>query len=111
MSVVILIISLSCSYSCPKLCDFTSFSSSHFSPSAQISPCTPTPNLSPSISSLMFVQAVEEFLGEVRSREQPHSAGLVSQPTAVKFLMARKFDVSRAIELFQAYKVQQCFDW
>ncbi|KAM3624439.1 uncharacterized protein V6R79_023393 [Siganus canaliculatus] len=48
--------------------------------------------------------AVEEFLGEVRSKEQPHSAGLVSQPTAVKFLMARKFDVSRAIELFQAYK-------
>uniref|UniRef100_A0A3Q1AXT3 Tyrosine-protein phosphatase non-receptor type 9 n=1 Tax=Amphiprion ocellaris TaxID=80972 RepID=A0A3Q1AXT3_AMPOC len=34
----------------------------------------------------------------------PHSAGLVSQPTAVKFLMARKFDVSRAIDLFQAYK-------
>ncbi|XP_072239387.1 tyrosine-protein phosphatase non-receptor type 9 [Leuresthes tenuis] len=48
--------------------------------------------------------AVEEFLSEVRSRELPHSAGLVSQPTAVKFLMARKFDVSRAIELFQAYK-------
>lgn len=59
----------------------------------------------------MFVQAVEEFLSEVRSREQPHSAGLVSQPTAVKFLMARKFDVSRAIDLFQAYKVQQRFDW
>lgn len=59
----------------------------------------------------MFDQAVEEFLGEVRSREQPHSAGLVSQPTAVKFLMARKFDVSRAIELFQAYKVlQYCGD-
>ncbi|KAM8841848.1 tyrosine-protein phosphatase non-receptor type 9 [Synchiropus picturatus] len=48
--------------------------------------------------------AVEEFLIEVRSREQPHSAGLVSQPTAVKFLMARKFDVYRAIDLFQAYK-------
>ncbi|KAM6972610.1 tyrosine-protein phosphatase non-receptor type 9 [Aplochiton taeniatus] len=48
--------------------------------------------------------AVEEFLGEVRSREQPHSPGLVSQPTAVKFLMARKFDVSRAIDLLQAYK-------
>ncbi|XP_038554378.1 tyrosine-protein phosphatase non-receptor type 9-like [Micropterus salmoides] len=48
--------------------------------------------------------AVEEFLSEVRSREQPHSAGFVSQPTAVKFLMARKFDVSRAIDLFQAYK-------
>ncbi|KAK7929428.1 hypothetical protein WMY93_005823 [Mugilogobius chulae] len=48
--------------------------------------------------------AVEEFLSEVRSREQPHSAGLVSQPTAVKFLMARKFEVYRAIDLFQAYK-------
>lgn len=53
-----------------------------------------------------MTQAVEEFLSEVRSREQPHSAGLVSQPTAVKFLMARKFDVSRAIDLFQAYKVE-----
>uniref|UniRef100_A0A3Q3JAB4 protein-tyrosine-phosphatase n=1 Tax=Monopterus albus TaxID=43700 RepID=A0A3Q3JAB4_MONAL len=48
--------------------------------------------------------AVEEFLSELHSREQPHSAGLISQPTAVKFLMARKFDVSRAIDLFQAYK-------
>ncbi|CAL1601461.1 unnamed protein product [Knipowitschia caucasica] len=47
---------------------------------------------------------VEEFLSEVRSREQPHSAGLVSHPTAVKFLMARKFDVSRAVVLFTAYK-------
>lgn len=59
--------------------------------------------------SFFLVQAVEEFLSEVRSREQPHSAGLVSQPTAVKFLMARKFDVTRAIDLFQAYKVQPCF--
>uniref|UniRef100_A0A8C2WG75 Tyrosine-protein phosphatase non-receptor type 9 n=1 Tax=Cyclopterus lumpus TaxID=8103 RepID=A0A8C2WG75_CYCLU len=65
----------------------------------------PTPHRCSSISSVpLFVQAVEEFLGEVRSREQPHSAALVSQPTAVKFLMARKFDVSRAINLFQAYK-------
>ncbi|KAM9313714.1 tyrosine-protein phosphatase non-receptor type 9 [Pholidichthys leucotaenia] len=48
--------------------------------------------------------AVDEFLSEVHRREQPHSAGFVSQPTAVKFLMARKFDVSRAIDLFQAYK-------
>lgn len=61
------------------------------------------------MSSFMFVQAVKEFLDEVRSKEQPHSAGLVSQPTAVKFLMARKFDVSKTIELFQAYKVQRCF--
>ncbi|KAI1883719.1 hypothetical protein AGOR_G00234440 [Albula goreensis] len=47
--------------------------------------------------------AVEEFLIELRNREQ-HSVVLVSQSTAVKFLMARKFDVSRAIDLFQAYK-------
>uniref|UniRef100_A0AAX7TG54 Tyrosine-protein phosphatase non-receptor type 9 n=1 Tax=Astatotilapia calliptera TaxID=8154 RepID=A0AAX7TG54_ASTCA len=51
-----------------------------------------------------YLEQTKEFLSEVRSREQPHSAGLVSQPTAVKFLMARKFDVSRAIDLFQAYK-------
>lgn len=50
---------------------------------------------------------MEEFLSEVRSREQPHSAVFVSQPTAVKFLMARKFDVTRAIDLFQAYKVHR----
>uniref|UniRef100_A0A4W4EVD9 Tyrosine-protein phosphatase non-receptor type 9 n=1 Tax=Electrophorus electricus TaxID=8005 RepID=A0A4W4EVD9_ELEEL len=49
-------------------------------------------------------QAVEEFLAEVRCREQSQNATLVSQITAVKFLMARKFDVSRAIDLFQAYK-------
>lgn len=57
----------------------------------------------------MFVcarQAVEEFLAELRCREQSQNADLVSQMTAVKFLMARKFDVSRAIDLFQAYKVQ-----
>ncbi|KAG7458826.1 hypothetical protein MATL_G00224750 [Megalops atlanticus] len=47
--------------------------------------------------------AVEEFLTELRNREQ-HSVVMVSQSTAVKFLMARKFDVSRAIDLFQAYK-------
>uniref|UniRef100_A0AAR2JN56 Tyrosine-protein phosphatase non-receptor type 9 n=1 Tax=Pygocentrus nattereri TaxID=42514 RepID=A0AAR2JN56_PYGNA len=36
--------------------------------------------------------------------EQSQNAALVSQITAVKFLMARKFDVPRAIDLFQAYK-------
>lgn len=53
-------------------------------------------------------QAVEEFLAELRCREQSQNATLVSQITAVKFLMARKFDVSRAIDLFQAYKVTSC---
>ncbi|KAJ8247797.1 hypothetical protein GJAV_G00250640 [Gymnothorax javanicus] len=48
-------------------------------------------------------QAVEEFLEELRALEQP-GVVLVSQSTAAKFLFARKFDVSRAIDLFQAYK-------
>lgn len=60
----------------------------------------------PSLSICVMFQAVEEFLSEVRRREQLQCAGLVSQPTAVKFLMARKFDVSRAVDLLQAYKVQ-----
>uniref|UniRef100_A0AAQ5Z8P0 Tyrosine-protein phosphatase non-receptor type 9 n=1 Tax=Amphiprion ocellaris TaxID=80972 RepID=A0AAQ5Z8P0_AMPOC len=47
---------------------------------------------------------ITRFCNFGREKTQPHSAGLVSQPTAVKFLMARKFDVSRAIDLFQAYK-------
>ncbi|XP_015201355.2 tyrosine-protein phosphatase non-receptor type 9 isoform X1 [Lepisosteus oculatus] len=47
--------------------------------------------------------AVEEFFKELKNREQPNVV-LVSHNTAVKFLMARKFDVSRAIDLFQAYK-------
>ncbi|XP_018089549.1 protein tyrosine phosphatase non-receptor type 9-like S homeolog isoform X1 [Xenopus laevis] len=48
-------------------------------------------------------RAIEEFLAELKNREQPQ---LVSVPpdTALKFLMARKFDVSRAIDLFQAYR-------
>ncbi|RXM33948.1 Tyrosine-protein phosphatase non-receptor type 9 [Acipenser ruthenus] len=49
------------------------------------------------------VQTVEEFFTELKNREQPNVV-LVSQNTAVKFLIARKFDVSRAIDLFQAYK-------
>ncbi|XP_069092760.1 tyrosine-protein phosphatase non-receptor type 9-like isoform X3 [Pleurodeles waltl] len=47
--------------------------------------------------------AVEEFLTELKNREQPNVVS-VPQNTAVKFLMARKFDVSRAIDLFQAYR-------
>ncbi|MEE6460312.1 hypothetical protein FKM82_000918 [Ascaphus truei] len=48
-------------------------------------------------------RAIEEFLAELKNREEPQ---VVSVPpnTAVKFLMARKFDVSRAIDLFQAYR-------
>uniref|UniRef100_A0A8C9SHP7 Tyrosine-protein phosphatase non-receptor type 9 n=1 Tax=Scleropages formosus TaxID=113540 RepID=A0A8C9SHP7_SCLFO len=48
-------------------------------------------------------RAVDEFLAELRNPEQ-RGAVLVSRGTAVKFLMARKFDVSRAIDLFRAYR-------
>ena len=51
------------------------------------------------------VKVVEEFLAKLGSQEQAQNVVLVSEITAVKFLMARKFDVSRAIDLFQAYKV------
>ncbi|XP_018413426.1 PREDICTED: tyrosine-protein phosphatase non-receptor type 9-like isoform X2 [Nanorana parkeri] len=48
-------------------------------------------------------RAIEEFLAELKNREQPQVV-TVPPDTAVKFLMARKFDVSRAIDLFQAYR-------
>ncbi|XP_077332218.1 tyrosine-protein phosphatase non-receptor type 9-like isoform X2 [Lithobates pipiens] len=48
-------------------------------------------------------RAIEEFLAELKNREQPQVVA-VPPDTAVKFLMARKFDVSRAIDLFQAYR-------
>uniref|UniRef100_A0A8C1HCC1 Tyrosine-protein phosphatase non-receptor type 9 n=1 Tax=Cyprinus carpio carpio TaxID=630221 RepID=A0A8C1HCC1_CYPCA len=53
---------------------------------------------------LPCLSAVKEFLAELRHWEQSQNADLISQVTAVKFLTARKFDVSRAIDLFQAYK-------
>ncbi|TRY86230.1 hypothetical protein DNTS_023064, partial [Danionella cerebrum] len=46
--------------------------------------------------------AVEEFLAELRCPQESQNAD-ISQTTAVKFLMARKFDVSRATDLFKAY--------
>ncbi|XP_044160405.1 tyrosine-protein phosphatase non-receptor type 9-like isoform X2 [Bufo gargarizans] len=48
-------------------------------------------------------RAIEEFISELKTREQPQVV-TVPPNTAVKFLMARKFDVSRAIDLFQAYR-------
>ncbi|XP_048827796.1 tyrosine-protein phosphatase non-receptor type 9-like isoform X1 [Brienomyrus brachyistius] len=47
--------------------------------------------------------AVQEFLAEVRKLDQLGPV-VASQNMAVKFLIARKFDVSRAVELFQAYR-------
>ncbi|CAJ0944000.1 unnamed protein product [Ranitomeya imitator] len=55
---------------------------------------------------LVCFQAIEEFISELKNREQPQVV-TVPPNTAVKFLMARKFDVLRAIDLFQAYRLQQ----
>uniref|UniRef100_A0A8C5Q3W7 Tyrosine-protein phosphatase non-receptor type 9 n=1 Tax=Leptobrachium leishanense TaxID=445787 RepID=A0A8C5Q3W7_9ANUR len=49
-------------------------------------------------------QATQRFLQEMNSWTSCHSVSPLSWDVAVKFLMARKFDVVRAIELFHSYR-------
>ncbi|XP_053320699.1 tyrosine-protein phosphatase non-receptor type 9 [Spea bombifrons] len=49
-------------------------------------------------------QATQRFLQEMNSWTSCHSVSPLSWDIAVKFLMARKFDVVRAIELFHSYR-------
>ncbi|OCT89431.1 tyrosine-protein phosphatase non-receptor type 9 [Xenopus laevis] len=49
-------------------------------------------------------QATNRFLQEMNSWTTCHSVSPLSWDIAVKFLMARKFDVVRAIELFHSYR-------
>ncbi|XP_077329134.1 tyrosine-protein phosphatase non-receptor type 9 [Lithobates pipiens] len=49
-------------------------------------------------------QATRRFLQEMNSWTSFHSVPPLSWDVAVKFLMARKFDVVRAIELFHSYR-------
>ncbi|XP_075713893.1 tyrosine-protein phosphatase non-receptor type 9 [Rhinoderma darwinii] len=49
-------------------------------------------------------QATQRFLQEMNSWTSFHSVPPLSWDVAVKFLMARKFDVVRAIELFHSYR-------
>ncbi|KAG8440287.1 hypothetical protein GDO86_006158 [Hymenochirus boettgeri] len=49
-------------------------------------------------------QATYQFLREMNSWTSCHSVSPLSWDIAVKFLMARKFDVVRAIELFHSYR-------
>lgn len=51
---------------------------------------------------ISFVQAVIKFVSIVNSSNM--SARNVSQSTAIKFLFARKFDVQRAISLFEQHE-------
>jgi hypothetical protein len=54
----------------------------------------------------LFVnQATKQFLEEINKWTVQYNVSPLSWNVAVKFLMARKFDVLRAIELFHAYRV------
>ncbi|CAL8296004.1 unnamed protein product [Boreogadus saida] len=49
-------------------------------------------------------QATKQFLEEINEWTSQHGVSPLSWELAVKFLMARKFDVLRAIELFHNYR-------
>lgn len=54
-----------------------------------------------------FVQAVKEFIALVRNLHL-HSNGnqkAWNKSTAIKFMMARKFDIFRAVSLYEAHEV------
>lgn len=59
--------------------------------------------------SLLFIffvkQATKQFLEEINKWTVQYNVSPLSWNVAVKFLMARKFDVLRAIELFHSYRV------
>lgn len=52
-------------------------------------------------------QATRQFLEEINKWTSQHGVSPLSRDLAVKFLMARKFDVLRAIELFHSYRVRR----
>lgn len=49
-------------------------------------------------------QATKNFIDEVNRLRRRRRAGPVSWATAVKFLAARKFDVSRAVALYEQHE-------
>ncbi|XP_031472192.1 tyrosine-protein phosphatase non-receptor type 9 isoform X2 [Phasianus colchicus] len=57
-------------------------------------------------------QATKQFLEEINKWTGQYNVSPLSWNVAVKFLMARKFDVLRAIELFHSYRVRMgCGSW
>uniref|UniRef100_A0A672Q0H4 Tyrosine-protein phosphatase non-receptor type 9 n=1 Tax=Sinocyclocheilus grahami TaxID=75366 RepID=A0A672Q0H4_SINGR len=50
------------------------------------------------------ITATKQFLEEINKWTSQHGVSPLSWDVAVKFLMARKFDVLRAIELFHSYR-------
>uniref|UniRef100_A0A8C0YVG9 Tyrosine-protein phosphatase non-receptor type 9 n=1 Tax=Cyprinus carpio carpio TaxID=630221 RepID=A0A8C0YVG9_CYPCA len=51
-----------------------------------------------------WTNATKQFLEEINKWTSQHGVSPLSWDVAVKFLMARKFDVLRAIELFHSYR-------
>uniref|UniRef100_A0A671S574 Tyrosine-protein phosphatase non-receptor type 9 n=1 Tax=Sinocyclocheilus anshuiensis TaxID=1608454 RepID=A0A671S574_9TELE len=56
------------------------------------------------VISAEFRPATKQFLEEINKWTSQHGVSPLSWDVAVKFLMARKFDVLRAIELFHSYR-------
>ena len=54
---------------------------------------------------MLFTQATKQFLEEINKWTVQYNVSPLSWNVAVKFLMARKFDVLRAVELFHCYRV------
>ncbi|KAL3224941.1 hypothetical protein MRX96_026324 [Rhipicephalus microplus] len=50
-------------------------------------------------------QLVKEFMKVVNEQRLSHSAGPLTWNAAVKFMMARKFDVRRALSLYEAHEM------
>lgn len=63
----------------------------------------PQPDMAPELTP-EEEQATKQFLEEINKWTVQYNVSPLSWNVAVKFLMARKFDVLRAIELFHSYR-------
>ena len=54
---------------------------------------------------LSTLQALDQFLKTVNEIRSQHNTRQMSAKTALKFLMARKFDVHRSLALYEAHEI------
>ena len=54
---------------------------------------------------------MHQFVAKIENEQDKCMQGCVSWSTAVKFLMARKFDLQRACDLFFAHEVFKDFNY
>ena len=50
-------------------------------------------------------QATKEFIRIVNEMRVQHNASPISHNTALKFMMARKFDLNRALSLYESHEM------